>query len=92
MGVKRKKTLKWIPNELLERARRLSESKGFNENEVIRRALALGLEVLEREGDILREIEELKRRIERLEQGGVVVREERPIKRDPFIEKLVEDI
>jgi len=90
MGVKRKKTLKWIPNELIEKARHVASKKHMHENEVIRMALGIGLEILEKEKGLLEEVENLKRRVEALErtnaEGG------KTGMRDPFIEKLVEGI
>ncbi len=91
MGVRRRKTLKWIPNELLERVSALSRQKGFSENEVLRHALAVGLEILEKERDLLEEIEEIKKRLNRLEEGGITVHR-REVVKDPFIEKLVEEV
>ena len=90
MGVKRKKTLKWIPNELLERVRRLSESRGCGENEMLRHALLLGIEVLEKEKNILEEIREIKERLRKLEEGTVLPAERK--KGDKKKKKLVEDV
>ena len=84
----RRKTLKWIPNELLERVRRLSEERGYSENEILRRALFLGIEILEKERDIMKELEEIKERLKKLEEGKVRAKKEV----DPFIEKLVEEV
>ena len=83
----RKRTLKWIPNEFLERIRKLSKERGYSENELLRRALFLGIELLERERDVLKELEEIRERLRNLEEGAVGVK-----KTDPFIEKLVEEI
>ena len=84
------RTLKWIPNDLLERVRVLAQERGFSENEMLRRALFLGIELLEREKDLLKEIEEIKERLRKLEEGAGKVGEVKRL--DPFIENLVEGV
>jgi len=90
MGVRRKKVLKWIPDELVEKARRMAISRGLDENQVIRQALYLGLSILEEERNILEEIREIKERLRKLEEGCVSAPQR--VSPDPFIEKLVEEV